>query len=187
MLKLRCFAICISVVLLGCGSKHDQTPRVSDQKPGDELSQLDVAGVDNVYRLSPRILTGGKPDSEAGFAELQELGVKTIVSVTDETPDEEIAKKYGLKYIHVPMDYEGVSPEQRESILDAFSDSSEPVYIHCNSGRNRGATAAAICLIGVEGKSNDEAVSWMKARGVDEKNQKLYDAVQDYRPAEKSE
>ena len=147
MLRYRYLAVCLTVALFGCGvtEKQERT---------DEIEKLDIEGVKNAYRLSPRIITGGQPDTEAGFAELQKLGVKTIISVTDATPDEETAMRYGMKYVHVPMDYEGVSPEQRGEILGAATETSEPVYIHCNSGRNRGATAAAICLIGVEGKSN---------------------------------
>ena len=187
MFKLHYPTICLAAALLGCGGSEDQSSVAINTKPEDQIAKLNVEGVKNVYRLSPRIITGGKPDSEAGFAELQKLGVTTIVSVTDDDPDEETAKKYGLKYVHVPMDYEGVSVGQQEMILGAFSDASEPVYIHCNSGRNRGATAAAMCLIGVEGESNEKAISWMKTRGVDEKNQKLYQAVKDYRPVAKQE
>jgi protein tyrosine phosphatase (PTP) superfamily phosphohydrolase (DUF442 family) len=175
MLRYKCLVVCLSVALFGCGNTEKQ-------KETDEVEKLSIEGVKNVYRLSPHIITGGQPDSEAGFAELQKLGVKTILSVTDATPDEETAEKYGMKYVHVPMDYEGVSPEQREKILNTVNKTSDPVYIHCNSGRNRGATAAAICLIGTEGKSNDEAISWMKMRGVDEEKQKLYEAVRNYHP-----
>jgi protein tyrosine/serine phosphatase len=92
-----------------------------------------------------------------------------------------------MKYVHVPLDYEGVSPEQREKILGAATQTSEPVYLHCNSGRNRGATAAALCLIGAEGKSHEEAVSWMRMRGVDEDKQGLYESVRNYHPMSKTE
>jgi len=175
MLKFKYIAVYLTVALVGCG--------VTQQQPGtNDVQELGIEGVKNVYRLSPRIITGGQPDTEAGFAELQKLGVKTIVSVTDATPDEEAAKKYGMKYVHVPMDYKGVSPDQREKILGAATADSEPVYIHCNSGRNRGATAAAICLVGVEGESTEKAISWMKTRGVDEEKQELYEAVRNYDP-----
>ncbi|MBC8423456.1 dual specificity protein phosphatase family protein [bacterium] len=175
MLKRRCLAVFLSLVLIGCsGSEEQQGAR--------EIEPLDIAGVENVYRISPRIITGAEPDGAAGFAELQKLGVKTIVSVTDATPDVEAARKYGIEYVHVPMDYEGVSPGQREKILGAATEASGPVYIHCNSGRNRGATAAAICLIGIEGASHEEAVSWMKTRGVDEEKRELYDSVLGYTP-----
>ena len=175
MLKYKYLILCLSVALFGCGVPEEQ-------EKADEIQKLDIEGVKNAYRLSPRIITGGQPDEETGFAELQKLGIKTIVSVTDAAPDEEAAKRYGMKYVHVPMDYEGVSPEQREQILGAATETSDPVYIHCNSGRNRGATAAALCLIGVEDKSSEEAISWMKIRGVDEEKQNLYVAVRNYEP-----
>lgn len=175
MLRYKVFTVCLCAALFGCGVTEKQ-------EWTDDIETLHIEGVKNVYRLSPRIITGGQPDTESGFAELQKLGVKTIVSVTDTAPDEEAAKRYGMNYVHVPMDYEGVSSEQRERILVAATGTSEPVYVHCNSGRNRGATAAAICLIGVEGKSNEEAIMWMKMRGVDEEKQKLYEAVRSYNP-----
>ena len=175
MLSDKYLAVCLFLLLFGCGATEEQ-------RKSDRMDKLELQGVRNVYRLSPRIITGGAPDLETGFAELQKLGVQTIVSVTDTTPDEEAAKKYGMKYLHVPLDYDGISPEQRDKILGAAAENSAPVYIHCNSGRNRGATAAALCLIGIEGKSNEEALSWMKTRGVDEKNQPLFEAVRNFQP-----
>lgn len=169
-----CVALLI-VCLFGCRSEVDQ-----DQS--SKIEQIEMESVKNVYRLSPRILTGGQPEGEAGFAELQKLGVKTIVSVTETPPDEATAQKYGLTYVHVPMTYEGVSAEQKEKILSAAGASTEPVYLHCNSGRNRGATAAGICLIGIEGRSNQEAIDWMKMRGVKEEHQALYEDVRDFQP-----
>lgn len=176
MFRIKYLVVFLSVVVLfGCSGTEEK-------KKANEIEEIDIEGVKNVYRLSPRIITGGQPDSEAGFSELQKLGVKTIVSVTDRTPNEEVAKKHGMKYAHVPMNYEGVSTEQRERILAAATQSSGSVYIHCNSGRNRGATAAAICMIGAEGISNKDAISWMKMRGVDEEKQKLYESVRNYKP-----
>lgn len=180
MSRNQYWVVCMSLALFGCGATED--PRKTDG-----IEKLSVEGVENVYRLSPRIIAGGRPDTEAGFAELQKLGVKTIVSVTDAAPDEETAQRYGIKYVHVPMDYEGVSPEQREEILGAAAETSEPVYIHCNSGRNRGATAAALCLIGIEGKSNEDAVAWMKMRGTDAEKQGLFEAVRNYNPEPSTE
>ncbi len=170
-----CLAVCLFAALVaGCVTE--------EQKSTDDIEKLGIEGVRNVYRLSPRIITGGQPDTEAGFVELQKLGVKTIVSVTDAEPDEEAAGRHGMKYVHVPMNYEGVSPGQREKILSAAAEASGPVYIHCDSGRNRAATAAAICLIGIEGKSSEDAIRWMKMRGVDEDKNKLYEAVGDCKP-----
>jgi protein tyrosine phosphatase (PTP) superfamily phosphohydrolase (DUF442 family) len=170
----RCIAL-LFICLLGCRQSENQ-----DQS--GQIEKLDIEGVQNVYRLSPRILTGGKPEGEIGFSELQKLGVKTIVSVTDSPPDQDTAEKHGMKYVHVPMTYEGLSAEQKEKILSAAGASSEPVYLHCNSGRNRGATAAGLCLVGIEGKSNEEAIDWMKMRGVKEEYQALYEDVRDFKP-----
>lgn len=173
-----CIALLV-IALLGC-----DTSTVKQEKSGT-IEPLEIEGVKNAYRLSPRILTGGKPEGEAGFAELQKLGIKTIVSVEEAPPDEEAAKKHGIRYVHVPMTYEGVTPEQTAKILGAARDTSGPVYLHCSTGRNRAATASALCLVGIEGKSNEEAIEWMKQRGTKEEHKGLYEAVQNYKPEPK--
>lgn len=163
----------LSFALLSCA------PTVEIEPESPKVEKLDVADVPNVYRLTPRLLTGGAPAGEAGFSELKEMGVTTIVSVAESPPDEETARKLGIHYIHVPLTYEGVSKEQRERILDAAESASGPVYIHCNSGRNRAATAAAMCMVAEEGKSIAEALGWMELRGTDREHENLWKAVRD--------
>ena len=163
--------ILIPTLLLvhGCGTK--------EQDPAMQV--LEIAGAENTYRLAPNLITGGMPQDEMSFAELKKLGVTTVVSVAEAPPNVEAAEKNGLKYIHIPLTYDGVSVEQRDQILRAAADSDGAVYMHCQSGRNRAATAAAMCLVGNEGRSVDEAIQWMKTRGTAEEHVNLWKAVRE--------
>lgn len=52
----------------------------------------------------------------AAFAELRELGVRTIIHVDGDTPDASAAERHGLRYVHLPHGYEGV-PKARVAEL----------------------------------------------------------------------
>ena len=44
---------------------------------------------------------------------LADMGVKTILSVDGKTPDVEAAKKLGMRYVHVPIQYRGITESER--------------------------------------------------------------------------
>src|ERR1019366_1028729 len=70
--------------------------------PADAPTKVDAAGVPNLIRLSDRIYQGAMPQGDAGFASLEKLGVKTVISVDGARPDLEDAHKHGIRYVHLP-------------------------------------------------------------------------------------
>ena len=81
-------------------------------------------------------------------AELARLGVKTIVNVDGATPKLEMAQKYGLDYIHIPIGYDGITAEQSAAMVRVMREREGPFYFHCHHGKHRGPTAAAVALAG---------------------------------------
>src|SRR5688572_16858773 len=69
----------------------------------------DPAGVHNLFVLGTNVYSGSTPEGEEGFAALEKLGVKTIISVDGAKPDVALAKKYGMRYVHLPHGYDGIS------------------------------------------------------------------------------
>src|SRR4051794_27773883 len=96
---------------------------VSCRMPGDEeyhgqsVEPVPIAepGLPHAFRVSDRIYSGGSPDGEAGFAELERLGVKTIISVDGARPDVDAATRHGIRYVHLPVGYDGIP---RERVLE---------------------------------------------------------------------
>ena len=70
--------------------------------------RLDLPGLENVYRLGPQLYSGGEPRGEEAFAALRALGIKTAISVDGATPDTETAQKFGIRYVHLPVGYDGI-------------------------------------------------------------------------------
>lgn len=108
---------------------------------------LEWRGLDNVFRLSPRITSGSGPNSEPAFATLAEQGITTIVSVDGERPDVERAHKYGMRYVHIPIGYDGLPRAAQLALVRVARETNGTIYIHCHHGKHRGPAAAAVACI----------------------------------------
>lgn len=108
----------------------------------------DAAGLQNLHRAGPDVLVGSEPHGDEALSELCRLGVTTIVSVDGARPDVEAARRHGLRYIHIPIGYDGVPADAVQKLARVARETSTPVYVHCHHGKHRGpAAAAVICRI----------------------------------------
>ncbi|HRA88635.1 MAG TPA: hypothetical protein PK992_11205 [Planctomycetaceae bacterium] len=104
----------------------------------------ELPGLHNLVRLSDEVYSGSEPVGEAAFSSLQQLGIRTILSVDGATPRIDLAKKYGIAYAHVPFGYDAIPLTAQLSLTCAARLSKTPLYIHCHHGKHRGPAAAAI-------------------------------------------
>ena len=104
---------------------------------------------------SKDVATGGKPDGEAAFKELAAQGIKTVVNVDGSQPDLAAAKKYGLRYIHLPIGYDEFSTDDLATMRRLADEVKGKLYIHCHHGKHRGPAYAA-ALLRMEGKITPE-------------------------------
>ena len=119
-----------------------------------------------LLRVSPNIYTGGQPVGDEAFDQLSQLGVRIVVSVDGYAPDAAAAKAKGLRYIHIPMGYDGVSPRDGASLTRLVREHNGPFYIHCHHGQHRGPTAAAIACVASGVATSRQARDVLKASGV---------------------
>ena len=126
------------------------------------------------HDLGGGLLCGGQPRGQAGFEELVHRGVRTVVSVDGTLPDVDAARQVGLRYVHVPVGYDGIPEPQRLRLIRAVRESGGPVYIHCHHGRHRGPAATAAVARALRGWSAGTAAAWMKAAGTDLRYAGLY-------------
>ena len=144
--------------------------------------RLDLPGVENAYRLSPRLYSGGEPRGKQAFAALKALGIKTVISVDGATPDAETARRYGIRYVHLPAGYDGIPREQAVRIIKAARTLSGPVFVHCHHGKHRGPAAVAICGLANEAWTKEQAVSWLERAGTATDYRGLYEAARGFAP-----
>ena len=111
-------------------------------------------GLVKFMKVSNRILCGGEPHGKSAFETLKKLGVNTVVSVDGAVPQLDLAKAVGIRYVHIPVGYDGISPTAGMSLTRVVRETKGPIYIHCHHGRHRGPAAAAIACR-VEGTADD--------------------------------
>ncbi len=156
------------------GSAFDAAGQVEITK--SEPQQFD--GLHNLFRLSDNISSGSEPEGEAAFAKLQAMGIKTILSVDGKAPDAALAKKHGMRYVHVPIRYRGITRQERLEIVKTFRELEAPFYVHCFHGRHRGPAATALGRIVLDKVSRGEAIAEMRQYfGTSEKYEGLYSTI----------
>jgi len=116
----------------------------------------------NVLRLSEDIVSGSEPHGEDAFRILQEKGIRTILSVDGKVPDAGLAEKYGMKYVHVPIQYKGISDAEVARIAKTFREQEGPFFVHCFHGKHRGPAAAEIGRLVLDGISRETAIAEMR-------------------------
>ncbi|WP_010583195.1 protein-tyrosine phosphatase family protein [Schlesneria paludicola] len=139
--------------------------------------KLGVHYLPNAYRITSNIISGGLPEGDVAFQELQELGVKTIISVDGMRPDVELAQKYGQRYVHLPHGYDGIPPQRAHELAKAITELPGPIYIHCHHGKHRSPTAAAVACIEAGFMPASVAESILKAAGTGQNYRGLWDSA----------
>jgi hypothetical protein len=137
----------------------------------------ETPGLHNVHRVTGKLLSGSSPEGEEGFRSLQALGVRTVISVDGARPDADRARRFGLRYVHLPIGYDGVPREQALRIAKALRDLPGLVYLHCYHGQHRGPAAAAVAHLWLDETCDVEAaVADLRRAGTDPRYTGLYAA-----------
>lgn len=145
--------------------------------PSIDAVRLHSDHLPNLVRIHERVFSGGLPEGEAAFKELADMGVKTIISVDGMTPDVQSARKYGLRYVHLPHGYDGIPEQRAKELAKAVRDLSDPVYIHCHHGKHRSPAAASVACVSAGLISADQAVPILTLAGTNRGYKGLYESA----------
>ncbi len=146
--------------------------------PLPETQPEELPGLHHVYRLSDDIVSGAEPHNEEAFQVLHDMGIRTILSVDGKTPDAELAARYGMKYVHVPIQYRGITDDELTKISKTFREQPGPFYVHCFHGQHRGPAAAAVGRLVLDGAPRDRAIAEMRQWcGTSSKYEGLYETI----------
>ncbi len=137
---------------------------------------------ENFMKVGARIYSGGEPHSESAFEFLAGQGIRTVVSVDGAKPDVEAAKKHGLRYIHIPIGYDGVPEEAERAIARVMRDVEGPVFFHCHHGTHRGPAAAAIACVAAGETRGADALQILERAGTGKDYAGLWRSVETFTP-----
>lgn len=137
----------LAVAVLGLSLRGADPPPPSESADLPVLLDDEHAPLHNLIQVSPRIISGSEPRGTESFAWLKQAGVTAIVSVDGADPDVEAARAFGIRYVHIPIGYDGISEQEAAAMTRVMRDINGPVYVHCHHGKHRGPAAAAVCAI----------------------------------------
>ena len=149
---------------------------------GAAPTRINTADLPNAVQLTEKVISGGQPHGEAGFQELRDIGVKTVISVDGAKPDVELAKKYGLRYVHLPHGYNGIPKDRLFELTAAVEELPGPIYIHCHHGKHRSPAAAAAACVSAGYLTNDEGLAVLDVAGTSNGYRGLFAVVRGARP-----
>ncbi len=139
----------------------------------------DMPGLHNLVAFHDGFISGSAPEDRTAFASLSELGIRTIISVDGAEPDVEAARTHGIRYIHLPIGYNGFDDARRRQLVRATRDAMRdgPVYIHCHHGKHRSAAAAAVIAASLGWMTPQEGVERMRYSGTAANYKGLYECA----------
>jgi hypothetical protein len=186
---MLCVALALVLPLSGCGGQtspaaKNAAPAASRPSPGTltRPEKLATKHLPNAVRVHERVISGGLPDGEAGFAELASLGVKSVVSVDGAQPEVELAAKHGLRYVHLPHGYDGIPDDKAALLAKAVQELPGVVYIHCHHGKHRSPAAAAVACVGAGLIEAEQALPILETAGTSPNYRGLYKSAKEIRP-----
>ncbi|MCX5662894.1 MAG: hypothetical protein NTW19_24690 [Planctomycetota bacterium] len=143
-----------------------------------------LPGLENVVTYDARLISGGVPEGDEGFDSLAAMGIKSIISVDGAEPDLVRAKAHGMRYVHLPIGYNGFDEARLLELTRATRDlaADGPVYMHCHHGKHRSAGASGAVAVSLGWMDNEKATALMKVSGTAPEFAGLYRCTAEARP-----
>src|SRR3954469_16937766 len=98
--------IVVFAVVAGCSSTATPSAAI-DVPPAEPI------GIQNLHQVGEGLWSGSAPEGDEGFQTLHDLGVMTIISVDGTKPDVERARRFDLRYVHLPVGYGGITRDRQ--------------------------------------------------------------------------
>ncbi len=161
--------------ILGLAALFSATATYSEAQ-NSKTKKADITNViPNFRQINHNLYAGGRP-KEAGVEQLAQMGIKTIVDlergIFEEEPqvvkrEEETAEKLGIRFQKVPiLSFFPPKDERVDKALSLITDpDNQPVFIHCEHGRDRTGIVIAAYRMKFEGWPPQEAYKEMKKYG----------------------
>jgi tyrosine-protein phosphatase SIW14 len=127
-----------------------------------------VARIDKFHKVSPGVYRGAQPTEFTDYEKLRLLGIRTIVNLRNDGRSESVvAKRAALGFYWSPMNAFGYPNDaQVEATLKVMNDPKyQPVFVHCEYGKDRTGLLIALHRVKYEGWSSDRAYNEMMSFG----------------------
>jgi protein tyrosine/serine phosphatase len=153
--------------------KAEEKPAKAEEKPAEPKERdprwaapLTKPGLPNLHKVSDALYRGAQPEP-AGFAQLKQMGIKTIVNLRYVHSDRDDIKEAGLakddfNYFHIRMHAWNAKDNDIVAFLKVMADEqNHPVFVHCQHGADRTGTMSAVYRIAFQDWTVEQALKEM--------------------------
>jgi len=120
--------------------------------------------IKNFGQMSEHFYRGARPKDE-DFKALADLGIKTVIDLTDNSKEYEqpAAEAAGLRYVNIPMVDKGypVMAQIEEFLKVADDPATGKFFVHCAGGRHRTGVVGAVYRFTHDSWSLDQVLAEM--------------------------
>jgi protein tyrosine phosphatase (PTP) superfamily phosphohydrolase (DUF442 family) len=125
----------------------------------DASHRVVAKGVPNFGKLNDFIWRSGQPTRE-GYQTLEKEGLKTVINLREEFPQDKEMMPQGVKYVFIPIkDQHEPTEEQAKQFLEVASNPENwPLLVHCHGGEGRAGVMSAIVRLSIDGWDQDKTM-----------------------------
>lgn len=140
-------------------------PLCAAERPAEWAQPVSMPGVGNLHRITPLLYRSEQPTQE-GMANLEKLGVKTVVNLRALFDDEDEVKGTGLKRVDVGIFTWWVGDKHVVAVLKALRRREDaPFLLHCQHGADRTGLMSAMYRLVEEGWTKEAALRELREGG----------------------
>jgi len=158
----------IGVALIGAMAVADSVstrPLRPSERPATWATKLSKPGLPNLHRVSEGLYRGAQPTA-AGMAQLEKMGIKTVINLRASHSDEDRLKSTDLDQERFPMKPWHAKDEDVIYFLKIVTATNRlPVFVHCQRGADRTGLMCAMYRVAVQDWSKEEAIREMTRGG----------------------
>lgn len=172
VMRIRAF-FCLLALATGCRSVVQHQDPAKPRTP--DISKLHPAPGTTIVRfeqLDENVYKGSKPKTEADYEFLESLHVKYIVELRlfplIHEGEKQSAKAHGMTLLFGTMNASPMTPSKKhvDEVLCFLRDKRyQPIYVHCDLGRDRAALIAGLYFLYYRGASKEQAWEHMEHFG----------------------
>ena len=163
--------LAISYSIIGC-----QTANSGDAIRQTVASDNIPAGVPLFAKVSDNLYRGAQPTKQ-GFAELKNIGVKSVISLRIFNSEKDMVSDMGFRQFHISC--KTLHPEEEdviEFLQIVTNPANQPVFVHCRQGTDRTGMMVAVYRMVIQNWPREKALAEMKAFGFHD----IWDPLEDY-------
>jgi protein tyrosine/serine phosphatase len=134
-------------------------------RPAEWAVPVTVEGIPNLFRVTPALYRSAQP-SPAGFRNLGQLGIQTVINLRGGEDDGRAARSLGFRLESVPLSAARVRHESNVRILRLLGQSDRgPILVHCQHGADRTGMICALYRMVYQGWDRTKAIEEMRKGG----------------------